>query len=101
MLDWSKRVADEQFLLDSGLLFDINRQMLHPIGLSLVVVKQTDGTLRLKLKDSREKPEAFFYKKEEYETAYWKYKKFMKDYGYKQWRKREEKLGWGLQTWQP
>ncbi len=37
-------MKDAKFLLDSGLLFEINRRVLHPLGLALVVIydEETD-----------------------------------------------------------
>lgn len=35
-----------KFITDSGLLFEINRAVLHPLGLALVVVQEDDGTIR-------------------------------------------------------
>jgi len=51
-----KKLPAAQFLRESGLLFKINRDILHPRGLALEVVQEDDGTLRMsqELQDHRE-----------------------------------------------
>ena len=48
----AERVAE--FLLDSGLLFEINRVVLHPRGLALSVAEHEDGTVFGPLWDCRD-----------------------------------------------
>lgn len=36
-----------RFLHESGLLFKINRDVLHPLGLALAIVQEDDGTFRM------------------------------------------------------
>ena len=49
------RLPAAAFLHESGLLFKINRDVLHPLGLALEVVKDDDGTLSMsqELQDHR------------------------------------------------
>lgn len=39
-----KRLPAAKTLVESGLLFEINRRVLHPRGLALEVIEQDDGT---------------------------------------------------------
>lgn len=98
-MTWSDRPADIQFLLDSGLLAFINREVLNPVGLALVAKKKPDGALSLAIKDSRAEPEALVYNKVDLGTAQDKYRKFMKDFGDAQLDRRRKRLGWGSQSW--
>lgn len=53
----SKTLPAAQFLHESGLLFKINRDVLHPRGLALAIVQDDDGTFRMseELLDCRDK----------------------------------------------
>lgn len=50
-----KKLPAARFLSDSGLLFEINRRVLHPRGLALEVIEDDDGTLTMsqELQDHR------------------------------------------------
>lgn len=45
-----------KLLVESGLLFEINRKIMHPRGLALEVIEQGDGTLEMSqdLQDHRD-----------------------------------------------
>lgn len=92
-IEWQERIVDGQFLVDSGLLYMINREILHPIGLALSVT--TDG--KLLIKAMLDKPEEMIFKKEMVIKGYAKFKQFMLSFGNQQIEKRQEKLGWGTQ----
>lgn len=101
---WSERPADFQFLVDSGLLFEINRTVLHLFGLALAIERdQKTGQLRLasQLKDNREHPEALTYDANTWELGRMKLEKFMEEFGNGQIEKRDDALGWGCQHFSP
>lgn len=98
-MTWMERPADIKFLLDSGLLYMINKEVLHPVGLALVAKQKQDGTLSLGIKDSRSEPHLLAYNKVDYGKAQDKFRKFMKEFGNGQLDKRRKHLGWGTQSW--
>ena len=47
MMSKIKKIKESaEFLVDSGLLFEINRKILHPLGLAIEVVVEDDGTTK-------------------------------------------------------
>lgn len=58
-----------EFLLDSGLLFEINRRILHPLGLALAVEQADDGSYsnngsfstNVRVLDCRDDPEGLIF----------------------------------------
>ncbi|MBI2373124.1 MAG: hypothetical protein HYV07_03915 [Deltaproteobacteria bacterium] len=49
---------DPEELIESGVLQEVNRQFLHPLGLALAVVEDEDGTFRVGgVWDCRDTPE--------------------------------------------
>lgn len=96
--NWKEKKLDPIFLLDSGLLFEINRQFLHPLGLALTIRKSSNGDLEIGIKDGRLIPDEMIFTPETYETGCAKIKDFLENFGYAQMRKREEKLGWSIQS---
>lgn len=112
-----KRI-EPQFLLDSGLLFAINYQILHPLGLALeVYIADEENDLYLitegkdkdplKVKmgkvalgqiwDYREDEEGMTFEEKTYIEGKKKYNEFMNSFGTKRIRDRLEKLGFILQ----
>ncbi len=56
--DWATDPLDFDFMIDSGLLFELNRTVLHPFGIGLVVrVAATTGEKSWGLKDCRSDPQ--------------------------------------------
>jgi hypothetical protein len=64
-----------QYLLDTGLLFWLNRDYLHPIGHALVVERDSRGSLELTLVDSSANPTLTF-KPDQYAAGQRKWDKF-------------------------
>jgi len=54
------------FLCRSGLLFELNRQVLHPLGLALAIWENDDGAIAgfAGLADHREDPEGMLFSEE-------------------------------------
>ncbi len=90
---WASRKADGQFLIDSGLLFEINHQVLHLVGLSLGVSKEGN----ISVMDARGTPDKLVYSAETILKANQKLQNFMREFGDYQIDKRRDKLGWSLQ----
>lgn len=99
MNDWLTATADFKFLLDSGLLFEINRQILNPFGLALVLKRLPDGKLVLadQLKDCREKPDDAFLDPAAFESGKSKLQDFLREFGWGQMEKRRDVLGYSTQ----
>ena len=97
---WLEKPADIQFLLDSGLLFVINREVLHPLGLALIAKKDEQGKVGLAVKDGREKPEELLFANPVRDACQLKLRQFMKAFGHTQMHKRRKALGWACQ-WVP
>lgn len=86
------------FLIENGLLFEINRSILHPFGLMLSVEQDSDRNFILgDLIDCREQKEEVIFDKESLEQGKNELKKFMDEYGMKKLKKRHDLLGWIIQ----
>jgi hypothetical protein len=84
-----------KFLLDSGLLFEINRSVLHPLGLALAVRMDEDGNCEFDgLWDSREDPEGIIFDDEVLEEGTSKYMKYLDKEGHDKLIKRYDLLGY-------
>jgi hypothetical protein len=99
--EWAARPADFKFLVNSGLLFEINRSILNPIGLALTLKKLPDGSLILsdQLKDCRSNPEQLVIDAATFENGKRKLADFLSEFGHAQMDKRRDKLGWGTQDY--
>jgi len=84
-----------QFFLETGLLFEINRAVLHPIGLSLLVQK-TDMGMELGLLDHRDNPTITF-DPVTYQKGRTKWKQYWQTKGQKTHQRRERLLGFTVQ----
>lgn len=87
---------DYDYLLDSGLLFEMNRQFLHPLGMALAV-KVSNGVKQLAIKDFRNEPEKVLFGKEVIAVGRQKFEEFLKDFGFGQMERRRVKLGYSTQ----
>ena len=93
--------AAAKFLRDNGLLFEINRKVLHPLGLALEVVcerdEQTGESKEVLgfggLWDCRDDPEGVLFGSETFADGFGKYEKYMVETGGKNTKKRLETLG--------
>ena len=95
---WQKKKMDPAYLLESGLLFEINRTILHPIGLALMVKKDEAGNSSFGLKDNRDTPSNSLYSKENFKAGHKRLRKFMTVFGHQQLKQRAKKLGWSFQS---
>jgi hypothetical protein len=84
-----------KYLIDNGLLFEINRRVLHPLGLAMVIdidrnnKRQLAITALLETEDS----DGFLYDEDGYNVGNEKYQKFLKNSGQKRLDDRIAKYG--------
>ena len=98
MSELIKRVPNPGvFLLETGLLYEINRTILHPLGLALEVEIDKDGSRVGGLWDFRDDPEGIIYGKKMLEAGEAKYMKYMKSVGVAKMKSREAALGFVVQ----
>ena len=68
MSDDIKRIDIKEFR-ESGLLAELNRAFLHPLGLALEIIVEDDGTEKLGgIWDYRDDPEGILYDKDHFPT---------------------------------
>jgi hypothetical protein len=96
------RIADPSaFLCDSGLLFKINKEVMHPLGLALAVVVDTinnDRFVKIEIWDCRDDPDGMLFGSDLYKMGFAKLEKYMNDHGYSALDSRAERLGFVVQT---
>ena len=86
------------FLDENGILFEINRQVLHPLGLELHLTCGEDGELaRLEILDNRNRPGPIFFPPEAFEEGREKYERYMAEHGKRNIQKRRQ-IGMVIQT---
>ena len=111
------KIPTAKFLFESGLLFEINRSILHPFGLALEVriedvpLESTDP-LGLDVDDSskeqvitlgdlwdyRDDPEGMLFAEESFQEGLVKFNNFMQAFGKAKLEQRKELLGFIKQT---
>lgn len=97
-MDEIKKVSPK-ILLDTGLLFEINRQILHPFGLALeAVVDDETGEVSLgQVWDYRDDPEGILFEDKTFAKAKAKFEKFMDVVGKQKLAERKNRLGYVVQ----
>ena len=87
-----------QFLLDSGLLFTINHQILSPFGLVLAINlgdNQEEDEMSIDgIWDYRDNPEGIIFDNETFIVGSEKFQKFMDEFGEEKLQKRHDVLGY-------
>lgn len=80
-----------RFLAEHGILFEVNRQILHPLGMELRLELDEGGRLeRLELLDNRESPVPIYFTAEEFDEGRAKYEKYLEEYGRRNMQKRRQ-----------
>ena len=71
-----------RYLVDNGLIFEINRRVLHPLGLALAVDMDSKDRRKLAITDLFETPdpEGFIYDKESFLVGQEKFQRFLNSY---------------------
>ncbi|HSM07037.1 MAG TPA: hypothetical protein VK858_20590 [Longimicrobiales bacterium] len=87
-----------QFLRDHGILFEINRQVLHPLGLELHFELNEEGRITgIDLLDNRAIPEPIFFPPEAFNEGRSKYEEYLAEHGRRNIQKRRQ-IGVVIQT---
>jgi len=92
--DWAR------FLVDNGLLAEMNRQVLHPLGYELVIDIDPDDRRRLAvrgLNEVKNDPEGIIYDAETLEVNLRKYAEYLKREGQQRLDSRKLTLGYLIQ----
>lgn len=87
-----------RFLVENGILFELNRQLLHPLGMQLKIQLAEQGdACRLELVDNRDSPTPITFSPEEYEQGREQYQRYMQEHGKANMQKRR-RVGAVIQT---
>lgn len=87
-----------RFLEDNGILFELNRQILHPLGMELRFRMDEEGEPQgLELLDNRSEPTPIYFTAEEFDGGRAKYEKYLRDHGRLNMQKRR-RMGVVTQT---
>ena len=91
-----------RFLVDNGLIFEINRKVLHPLGLAMIVdvdSKGRGGTRKLAITAlvETEDPEGWLYDKDGFEVGLQNFEAFLEKVGQERLEARKEKYGFIIQ----
>ena len=84
-----------KFMVDNGLVFEINRKVLHPLGMAMVVDVDRNNKRQLAITAllETEDPEGFLYDEEGYDVGQEKYQKFLDKGGQERLNYRLAKYG--------
>lgn len=100
MSDTHRLENPAQFFMDSGLLFQINRQVLHPLGLALEVITDDEtgeATGFGGVWDYRDEDEGIRFTGEAFNDGLRKWEAFRKEYADEAIIKRKIRLGYVYQ----
>jgi len=94
-----KKIKDPcQFLIDSGLLFTINQQLLHPLGMAMEIKFNDDGTKEFGgIWDYRDDPQGLLFDEETLKHGLDKLATFMEEFGTAKLEERQKTLGFLVQ----
>jgi len=88
-----------KFLSESGLLFEINRAVLHPLGYALTFQQEADGTLLpFGLVDATADTDGMAFEAETFKRGWERHAKWLQEVGAGRHGARLEKYGKVLQT---
>ena len=90
-----------QYLRDTGLLFEINRTILHPFGLALAVHvdDEISGTTEFScsLWDYRNDPEGVLFRKDDFHSGMENLLTFLNKFGIHKLNERKKRIGFTIQ----
>jgi hypothetical protein len=87
-----------EFLVENGVLFEMNRQVLHPLGLELHFRLNDEGRLTaIDLLDNREGAQPISFSPEAFDAGRARYEQYLKEHGRRNMLKRR-KVGMVIQT---
>jgi hypothetical protein len=85
----------QKFLIDNGLIFEINRKVLHPLGLAMIVDIDRNNKRKLSITGlaETEDEDGFIYDEEAFTIGTEKYQKFLDRGGQDRLDARKAKYG--------
>ncbi|MEQ9569905.1 MAG: hypothetical protein RLN75_06915 [Longimicrobiales bacterium] len=87
-----------QFLVNNGVLFEMNRQVLHPLGLELHFRLDDDGRITaIDLLDNRDSPLPISFSPDAFHDGRGKYETYLNEHGRRNMQKRRQ-VGMVIQT---
>jgi hypothetical protein len=87
-----------QFLVDNGILFEVNRQVLHPLGLELHFRLDDNGMITaIDLMDNRDSTLPISFTPEDFQAGRTKYETYLNEHGRRNMQKRRQ-VGMVIQT---
>ena len=86
-----------EFLVSTGLLFEINRRVLHPLGLALSLAIGENNETVVKVWNGQAYLEGYEYTDETLKLGLEKLKKYFDDVGTNRTKQRESLLGYVVQ----
>lgn len=87
-----------RFLEENGILFEINRQVLHPLGMELSFEFDEEGDLcRIVLRDNRDSEGPIYFTPAEFLEGRDKYETYLEEHGRRNIQKRR-RIGVVIQT---
>jgi hypothetical protein len=97
MADYKSDFA--RFLLDNGLIFEINRKVLTPLGLALVIDVDEENEDKVAIRGlwESEDPEGILFESETFTEGRNKYEEFLKKEGQRRLDARQKELGYIVQ----
>jgi hypothetical protein len=99
-MDNIKRIENPgQFLMDTGLLFEITRRIFHPLGMALEVVQEEGGEVHIGgIWDYRDDIEGIHFDEgKTFTGGLEKWERFQREYGDAATEARREVLGYVVQ----
>lgn len=91
--DWDSLPVDVDFLVDSGLLFQINLEFLHPLGIALTVKCDEKGNKTFGFRDSRQSPGDLLFDETTAAAGREKFDRFMRQHGRGLLARRKRAIG--------
>jgi len=73
---FSRVLSPEEFR-ETGLMFEVNRWLLHPYGLTLAVTENSSGSTALEVLDAREDGEGVVFAEGDIEAGYKEFLRFV------------------------
>ena len=88
-----------RYLVDKGLLFEINRKVLHPLGLAMIIDISRGKSKQLDIIgiEETDDPDGFMYPDEAFEIGADNYLRFLNAGSQKRLDLRQERFGFAIQ----
>ena len=86
-----------KLLRESGLLFEVNRRVLHPLGYALAITMDGSAALEFTLLDNTADPEGMCFEEELFKEALTRFRAWMNKVGNVRVEVRKQALGYVVQ----